>query len=463
MKQMKKTVCIFTLALLLVLLLAPASLAAGRLCGYDVRVLLSSSASQRDYDITVEKGSYSLLDKQGQELGKLRAGERLNLSYEYGKYWADWPAGALSSDDPFHIASEDPEACFSFNGKRYRGGFKLVMNKNFCYGINIVDVELYLYGVVGRELGYNYDADATKAQAVASRSYALANVSDKNVYYDVTATTSSQVYGGCGAESAEIVSAVDSTRGQVLMYQKKIVPAFFCSNAGGHTESIENVWNSAEYPMPGVDSPYDKKAGNYSSYGEACYSWTVEYSPEELVRLANAYGKTDIGAYKGIEVSQSLDGQTSVSGRVLEVTIKGTKDSVTATKNNICSLLNLKSNLITVSDLSTGPVAGYVLGADGEVRAWESFDGLYAIGRALSKMLANGDEDHFYVQDGNGVKKVSKTGTSASGIRISGKGYGHGVGMSQWGAIAMADDGYTWQEIIEHYYCSGGIKIASYY
>ncbi|MDO4732120.1 MAG: SpoIID/LytB domain-containing protein [Bacillota bacterium] len=431
--------------------------------GYDVRVLLHSSSAECSYTLRIEEGTYLIQDERGMELGLLREGDSVSFSYEYGRYWIEWSDAAEDSAEPLMILSEDPEARFSLGGKSYRGGFKLMMNNSYCYGINIVDIELYLYGVVGRELGYNYHEEALKAQAVASRSYALANVSSSNVFYDVTATTSSQVYGGYSAESEAVRRAVDETRGQVLIYGNELVPAYYSSNAGGHTENIENVWNSDEIPFIGVPSPHDEKAGNYSSYGASCYSWTVDYGPADLVRLANAYGKTDIGSYKGISISQSHEGQSSVSGRAMELSIHGTKDSVTATKYNICSLLNLKSNLISISDSSGQQIAGYVLGADGQTRAWESFEGLYAIGAAFKAMLVNGNADSFYVYSGDGVKELAKKGSYANGVRISGKGYGHGVGMSQWGAIAMADEGYSWEEIIAHYYCGAGVEISEYY
>ena len=168
----------------------------------------------------------------------------VTFSYEEDRYWVEWEDDVVESRHPLTLYPDDTESQISLNGKTYRGGFKMMMNGDYCYGINVVDIELYLYGVVGREMGYNYHTEATKAQAVASRSYALANCSSDNVYYDVTATTASQVYGGCSAETDAIIQAVDDTRGQVLFYKKEIVPAFFSSNAGGYTENIENVWVS---------------------------------------------------------------------------------------------------------------------------------------------------------------------------------------------------------------------------
>ena len=460
---MKRSALLLFMTFALLLVIAFPVLAVDELSGHDVRVLLSSSSSSRSYTVRIEAGEYLVLDDRGKEVGYIDTMQDVTFSYEEDRYWVEWEDDVVESRHPLTLYPDDTESQISLNGKTYRGGFKLMMNGDYCYGINVVDIELYLYGVVGREMGYNYHTEATKAQAVASRSYALANCSSDNVYYDVTATTASQVYGGCSAETDAIIQAVDDTRGQVLFYKKEIVPAFFSSNAGGYTENIENVWVSDTYPIVGVPSPYDSQAGRYSSYGASCYSWTVEYTTDDLVRLANSYGKVDIGSYRGIEVLQSYNGQTSVSGRAMQVTIYGTKNSVTATKDAIRTLLNLKSTFITVSDGSNGPVAGYVLDGNGQAEAWESFDALYAIGASEATMLANGDKTSFYVYSASGVQEVGKNSTSSQGIVISGKGYGHGVGLSQWGAIAMADAGYSWEEIITHYYCQDGIEIVAYY
>lgn len=460
---MKRFAWMLCVMLTLLLMMSFPVLAADDLTGYDVRVLLSSSSSSRAYTVQIEAGSYSILNDQGKTVGNIGSKQAVTFSYEDSLYWVKWQDGKINSVTPLTLYPDNTDAKISLDGKTYRGGFKLMMNGDSCYGINIVDIELYLYGVVGRELGYNYHTEATKAQAVACRSYALANCQSGNVYYDVVATTASQVYGGCSAETEAIIQAVDDTRGQVLYYQEKVVPAFYNPNAGGYTESVENVWGGEEYPIVGVPSPYDAKAENYSSYGAASYSWTVEYTPDDLVRLANSYGETDIGTYCGIEVLQTYNGKTSVSGRAMQVTVSGTKGSVTATMDAIRTLLDVKSTLIAVSDGSKGPIAGYVLGADNNVTTWESFDDLYAVGASGAVALANGGDDSFYVYTASGVQEIGKSSTTNQGIVITGKGYGHGVGMSQWGAIAMAEDGYTWEDIISHYYCQNGIKIMAYY
>lgn len=367
----------------------------------------------------------------------------------------------LSANDNCLALPADEDSSFRFNGQNYRGGFRVVSSGSNGYAVNYIDVESYLYGVVGRELGYGYNLDATQAQAVAARSYALASISSSNKYYDVTNTTASQVYGGLAAETEKIRHAVDATRGYVLSYDRQVVMAYFSSNAGGHTEDIDQVWVSDEVPIWGVPSPYDAYAGDYSGYGASTYSWTVEYTPQEMVQLANAYGDTDIGSYRSVEVSTSYQGQTSVSGRAMEVTVKGSRGSVSATKDSIRSLLNLKSTLFTITDVG-GSQEIYVKGGDGQVSAWSKLTQLFATAGSGATTL-NGSNDTFFVRTANGLEEISKEGSSSDKVVISGYGYGHGVGMSQWGAIAMGDQGYSWQEIIEHYYCSGGVELTAIY
>ena len=171
---------------------------------------------------------------------------------------------------------------------------------------------------------------------------------------------------------------------------------------------------------------------------------------------------TDIGDYESITMSTTYNGKTSVSGRAMIVTIKGTEGSVSATKDNIRSLLKLKSTLITIMDNSSSPVAAYVLGANASLSPWETLVNLYAKS-AASTILAAGSANTIYVRSANGVSTLSKSQATSQNIVITGNGYGHGVGMSQWGAIAMGDAGYSWEEIITHYYCSGGIEITQYY
>ena len=472
---MKKTtrislLIVFTLAFLLTALPALAA-SYGSLPGQEVRVLLSGYSNASSHSITIGSGTYSVASTAN--TGKTLATAASGTVVTFGKtgdggYTCSVGGDSFSGSSAFIAIPAKDSDYFTFNGTDYRGCFKAMSYGQYFYPINQVNVELYTYGVVGRELGYGLSDAATMAQAVASRSYVLANYSSSHVYYDVTDTTASQVYGGKSAESAKIIQAVDNTRGYVLKYNGSIIQTYYSSNMGGYSENIENVWVSDAVPIKGVPSPYDAKAGDYSSYGASTYSWTVEFTPNQLVAMANRYGGTDIGEFVSITSSDTLNGKTSVSGRAMQVTITGTKGSVTATKDNIRWLLDLKSMLIEISGGSGGSssAGAYVKGKDGKDVAFSDLRNLYATS-GNGAALANGSNSSLYAIGAKGnLTELSKTASNSSGgnIVIKGRGYGHGVGLSQFGTMGMGDAGYTWDQIIKHYFCTDtGIQLVKAY
>lgn len=460
------------LALSLAMLLALPAAAQARVLDYEdvpgeeVRVLLLGSSSAASFTVSVGSGDYYIAsaDDPDDALYDLSSGSVTFYTNGPNSYSVSSGNFSDSGVGPYLLVPESAADYFVFNGNPYRGCFKAVNSGVYYYAVNQIKVELYLYGVVGREIGYGYHSDAIMAQAVAARTYALGNCSPSHVYYDLTSTTSSQVYGGKNAESERIIEAVDETCGQALMYEGRYIAAYYSSNAGGYTENVENVWVSNAVPLRGVPSPHDSWAGNYSSYGASTYSWTVEYTPAQLVDLANSYGKTDIGTYKSISMSLACDGQTSVSGRAMSVTISGSKGSVTAKKDAVRSLLNLKSSLITITDQTTQKVGAYIKGSGSTAITLPALDSLYAMSKGGGVMLANGSNSSVYVRGATKIAELPKKAGTGNTIVINGRGYGHGVGMSQFGAIAMADDGYDWEEIVEHYYCQKtGIELTEAY
>ena len=425
-----------------------------------IRVLIDSSSSSDLFSFTVTNGTYYIVDESS-----------INGSNYYKSSMSAYEKKTAGSTFTLTAGSgriampENKDCTCRYGSYSYRGAFKALIYGSYRYAINQVDVEIYLYGVVGNEIG-SFNTPSMEAQAVAARSYAIGNISSSHKYYDVTNTISSQVYHGYSSETASIREAVDNTRGWVLAYNGAIIETYYSSSHGGHSENIENVWVSDDVPLVGVPCPYDKVAGttDYGSYAASCWSWTVEYTPDNLVSLANSYGGTDIGDFVSISMSKTYNGKTSVSGRAMQVTIKGTKGSVTATKDNIRSLLNLKSTLFTISNSEGTAASTYVIGKGNKLSSWETLTGLYAQSGSGSVVLAGGSNDTIYVLSADGKNQLSKSGVINGGnIVINGYGYGHGVGMSQWGAIAMGDNGYTWQEIIDLFYCRGGVQMIDCY
>ncbi|MCR4963863.1 MAG: SpoIID/LytB domain-containing protein [Firmicutes bacterium] len=427
----------------------------------EIRVLLSSSSDQQT-TVSISAGSYTALNIHDEALGYFTAGDQVSIAYSGGKYDLRRNGELVCEGESMITLSADSDgSLFTFKNVKYRGDFKAISNGVTFYSTNVLDMESYLYGVVGKEIGYNLSQEAMKAQAIASRSYAIANLKPGNIYYDVTNTTSSQVYGGYSAEGQSVTQAVDGTHGQVVYYNGKTVDAVFHSNSGGHTENVENIWGSSSVPLQGVSSPYDSYAAEASSYGASTYAWTVEYTADKLVSLANTFGKKDIGDFVSIEASTTYNGSTSVSGRALTVVITGTKGSVTAIRDTqIRSLLQVKSSLIEISgsQQSGGGSGAWMKDSSGKLSQAQPGGELYGVRRSGTVSPVNENNDSFFALGKSGKKEIRKDGSAVAGdvIRINGKGYGHGVGMSQWGAIGMAVNGYSVEKIIMHYYGADG-------
>ena len=359
------------------------------------------------------------------------------------------------------LAVSSGKNVLAYGGKQYRGSFSLLTNG---YVLNVLDMEEYLYGVVGQELTYSYPREALRAQAIVARSYAYFNLG--GTYYDVGRSTSDQVYGGYTAETAAggdvIVDVVDSTARQVLYYNGKVVETVYCSSAGGHTENNENVWGGQAQPyLRGVSSPYDV---NYNYM-----DWQVDYSASKLAELANSYMKRTgqdgkFGNFVYLEISYlGADGNQTPSGRATKVTMVGSGATVVAQNDAVRQLLGLRSNLFAVKDSVVKPaepkeseasaVTGdkvYVLNASGNLqeRAWadimaeNSSGSVQRLGDlAKAYMRSKGGVNVLgsgaaYDDNENNVAPKPNTVTVTGGVTL----------------VGMANDGYSAMEILRHYY-----------
>ncbi len=131
----------------------------------------------------------------------------------------------------------------SAKGKWYRGFFIVYNRSGALTVVNNVEIEDYIRGVVPSEMPSGWNYEAHKAQAVAARSYALANLGKRaNSGYDLKDTPEDQAYGGASAEASRTNQAVEETKGIVLIYNLKIIPAYYSASAGGQTSSSSDVW-----------------------------------------------------------------------------------------------------------------------------------------------------------------------------------------------------------------------------
>ncbi|RED64137.1 SpoIID/LytB domain-containing protein [Cohnella lupini] len=396
--------------------------------------------------------------------------------------------------------------------RTYRGSMEVsVLNQSLAV-VNEVDYEQYLYSVVGTEIGAKWPLEAQKAQAVAARSYALSSGMGYNIAH-VVDTTLSQAYFGIASENAMAIEGVNQTAGEVLTSQGKVINAVFSANAGGITaDNATEIWEGDDsFLTAGAESPDDgpqkglldwyyvalssgqagyirsdlladsgQKHISGAKYLKATaegiavrskpqvvasvepiarigsgtlvveldkvpentdYSWIEgPVTPEVLLASINKRAKPQItGPLRTLEVTK-----TGPSGRATEVKANGVTVDVGVSDNLRGALNGLKSTLFTIEE--TGRYS--ILNGQG--------DQVDSSGQIGSLKIIGGDgtassvtDPNLYVMDGKGNLRA---GTTAPAFNFLGKGYGHGLGMSQWGARGLAEQGYDYQYILKYYY-----------
>lgn len=362
-----------------------------------------------------------------------------------------------------------------FKGYRYCGGFRYErIGGGDLTVVNIVDLETYIKGVVPYEMSNSWPLEALKVQAVCARSYAYINIhSGKHTSYhfDVCNTTDCQAYYGAGTNSSSYQAnertdqAVDETAGEYAWYDGQVIEAFYSSSHGGASESVYNVWGSSleQYPyLCGVEDPYEADMASQNSYS----SWTVSYTSSELAQRLQARG---YNASSGIA---SLTLTYSDLGNVIQVRVTyGNGESNDLKPTSIRSVFGVSSIRFTVNGQSVSSGAGTsssgggltangsasldsqgtytVISGSGSL-SQAGLDGLYAISGLGS---INPAEDTVS-SGGSGTDTPTGTQVTVSGSSyiFQGSGNGHQLGLSQYGARAMAERGFTYDEIIEFYY-----------
>ena len=351
-----------------------------------------------------------------------------------------------------------------FKGYRYPGGFRYErVNGGNLNVVNIVDMEDYLIGVVPYEMSDSWPLEALKAQAVCARSYAYNSLNHHSSYhFDICNGTDCQVYYGYGGGStynANAARAVEETSGVYAKYNGKVIETFYSASHGGASESVYNVWGSSlsTYPyLCGVKDPYEADTASMNPYS----SWTVSYTTSTLTQRLQSKGYGT-----GTSVA-SLDLTYSDLGNVIAVKVNyANGQSNTFKPTNMRSTFGISSIRFQVNSSGSGsggtpdgslPVNGsgslperdsyYVISGSGTVGKTDRED-LYAIS-------GSGNVDSVTSSSGGGssVTEGNVVHVTGSSYVFEGSGNGHQIGMSQWGAYAMAKRGFTYDEIITFYF-----------
>ena len=354
------------------------------------------------------------------------------------------------------------EKCTTWSkGCLYNGGFRFErINGGKLTVVNIVGLEDYVKGVVANEMDNSWPTEALKAQAVAARSYAL-SLGSKHAahHFDICFDTDCQAYYGREKAGANSDAAVDQTAGQVCLYNGKVAQTFYYSSNGGASESVSIAWESNQslYPyLVGVVDPYEASLNLDNS-------WTRTFSSSELISKL----------FSGYSVSPPL-----VSASISSYSPTGNPKTVTFTdsagKNYSVSTYRMIKNLGLRSyrygfagdggfrTMPTNPSGSVSINGSVPV---DSLSGLYAMDGSGNLTPINGGV--YVITDsgtslldqgggqnqGQGANQWASSATAVNGsITFAGRGWGHNIGMSQFGAKAMAEQGHTYQQILQFYY-----------
>ncbi|MGE5581578.1 MAG: SpoIID/LytB domain-containing protein [Bacillota bacterium] len=390
--------------------------------GYYVKIGLAVDQNQLILNLT---GDECLLDLSPKEptVIPIPGDQVLITAFENNIAVNFWPVGA----GPLVVL---PGAqLLSWDSREYRGEFLIVAKNNRLNLINRLPLEDYLRGVVPREVPAGWPMAALKAQAIAARTYTIASLGRHSAdAFDLCPTEHCQVYGGAAAETEATDRAVADTVGEVIKYRGKIISALYHSSSGGMTADAVDLWNSnVPYLKPVLDWDQNSPYTQWSKY----FNWDV------LQGLSSR-------AYPQIGRVKRIQGVTfSQDGKLRKITLVGDLGQSTISGEQFRFLLGLPSSRVQI---------GVIYGPEPLLTLWwvrnEPYPQALMANQeipGLTADLLNPPWDladpFWWLQDKEPLRIVCK-----------GSGWGHGVGLSQWGAKGMADNGFNERQILEHFY-----------
>jgi len=316
--------------------------------------------------------------------------------------WVEGPIIARSE------GTGEPATPLVLTGKSYRGEFLFYGADSGVMVVNRLPIEEYLRAVVPLEMGTRSSSDvaAVEAQAVTARSYAYIHLSsDPARAFDVTAGVLDQVYGGVAGETEVGNAAVESTRGLVLMYAGRVVNAPYHATCGGTTAAASEIWRSPDEPY--LQPVSDRVPGAGRDYCDIAprYRWTRSFDAATLNAALAQYLATYATVPAGIP--------------------------------------GIARDVAVASHTPSGRV------------------GLLRITTDRGNFLLHGNDIRYVLRAGGGeilnstyfsVETVAASDGTLARLTLHGTGYGHGVGMCQWGAIGRARAGQDFRTILRTYY-----------
>ncbi len=417
-------------------------------------------------DLLSEKGRIAILDADGDQILELE-------------------------NDSLYIKSAADTEYITIKGSNSYGGiFQFTRNSDASMKlINIIKLEEYVLGVLPNEISSYYPAETKKAFAVTVRSYTLSSLTrHSSKGFNLCNTTCCQVYRGRKGVNEGFIEAVNASAGMVMAYNNKIVQAYYSAITGGTTCGVYETWGSSIDYLTAIATPWEK----YESASNGV--WTVEYTPDELFERLTSRGYSLSGTIADVKIEQLAENSTYV----YKLNVTDTSgNTVTITRaDKIRTALGLNSaNFVcgragetverisyVVQDSTSSEASVSVMTADGLKTADELVTVTVATANGnitantngtLNVHTAYGD----FAVDVSGEKwsselnrllnapkvpvteTITLSGTSGNFV-FEGRGWGHGVGMSQTGARDLGNLGADYMTILTTYF--PGISVVDY-
>ena len=321
----------------------------------------------------------------------------------------------------------------TINGKNYRGSFEFYLNSDGkIVVINVIEIDTYLKGVLPSEIYPSWNMEALKAAAVVSRTFALRNAtssSHSSLGFDICSTTHCQVYSGTNKENDRTNQAIEETKGLVVKYNGLLAMTPYHSSTGGFTESASSTWGGSPetYPyLTNVFNPYE----NYRNVSNG--KWHTVIRSESLPSYISLSYKNKLAG-----TNYTFDYDKLGNGYIGQMTVYDEYGNSLFLKTS-ANVRTFFGSLVKSANF--GIANAYIPSNNSS--------------STVSIISSSGVQN---IQTYNGYSYITSSGTyNAYGIEqvyvFDGKGFGHGVGMSQYGSKGLADAGFTYEEIIYLYF-----------
>ncbi len=349
----------------------------------------------------------------------------------------------------------------------YRGTLRLVKANSGFTVVNTLGVENYLRGVLKMEVNPAWDFEVLKAQAIVARTYALRNLGKHGSEgYDLCALSHCQVYRGVNAEDTRLTRAIEATKGMVISTGSGALAVTpYHADSGGHTANVADVWGGNIPYLTSRPEPFD--------YESPYSSWQVSLNLQEIEEVLKPKG-LNVGNVTEVRILS-----TDRAGRAVYVGILGDRGRAKMKASHFRMALGsskVKSTYFTISQGQQSRVtSAEPSSSEKETKASVTdYDegaltgmiekGVFSSAEMMDMLLHPGKRAEYFrlaLKRQSGVERETqhtRGGASPGTVTIRGRGWGHGVGMSQWGAKKMAEEGWDCRKILSHYYPKTQLK-----